>query len=473
MFIGRQEELKELKRIAGLPKASLVVCCGRRRIGKSTLIEHFAKEYADFYEFQGLAPHDQIDNQDLLENFSQQLAAQLNLPQMGFSNWHDAFSLLGKFTESKHVLIFLDEISWMAADTPDFAGQLKIAWDTIFKKNPRLMLVVCGSVSSWIDKNILNSADFMGRISLSLNLKELSLPECNAFWGMSQSHTSALEKCRILSITGGVPKYLEEIDITASAESNITNLCFRESGFLFNEFDKIFNDIFNRRSETYKKVINKLTDGAKSFKQICQALKVDPNGAISDYLNDLITSGFITRDYTYSPKTGKRTKFSRFRLKDNNIRFYLKYIEPKKEKIANGLFNNTQAGDILAFETIMGLQFENLILSNLNEIIHILNINPTRVISASSYFQNKTLRQLACQIDLLIDTQYTIYICEIKCRNKISKKVIEEVRQKGERLKIDRNKSIRYVLIHTGALAPDMEKSEFDAIISFDDLLKY
>jgi hypothetical protein len=90
----------------------------------------------------------------------------------------------------------------MASRDKDFVGQLKIAWDTRFKKNRRLILVLCGSVSSWIDKNILNSADFLGRVSLSLDLRELPLDKCNDFFGevggVAGRRMRTLERSRVL-----------------------------------------------------------------------------------------------------------------------------------------------------------------------------------------------------------------------------------------------------------------------------------
>jgi uncharacterized protein len=106
------------------------------------------------------------------------------------------------------VLLFFDEISWMGSKDPTFLGKRKNAWDLQFKKNDRLVFVVCGSASSWIEENLLSSTGFVGRISYRLTLEELPLPDCNRFWPDS---IATYEKFKILSVTGGVPKYLEEI----------------------------------------------------------------------------------------------------------------------------------------------------------------------------------------------------------------------------------------------------------------------
>jgi uncharacterized protein len=476
-FIGRDTELAQLRRTARLSKAGLIVCRGRRRIGKSTLIEHFAAELEHFYEFQGLAPREEIGNQHQLENFGRQLAEQHSLPALRLQNWHEAFALLARLTEGQRALIILDEISWMASRDKDFVGQLKIAWDTRFKKNRRLLLVLCGSVSSWIDKNILNSADFLGRVSLSLELRELPLDKCNEFvseiGGAAGRRMSTLERSRILCVTGGVPRYLEEIEYGATAERNIIDLCFTRGGLLVDEFDKIFNDIFSARAATYRQMVATLTDGPRTFSEICAALGVAPSGVLSEYLEDLETAGFLQRDYVYSLATGKRGKLSRYRLKDNYLRFYLKYIEPVREKIESGILDSDSVRSFATFDAIMGLQFENLVLNNIPLVLKGLRINLTHVRSASPYFQNETRRGEACQVDLLIDTKYAVYLCEIKFRTKLNSSIVDEVAEKAKRLKIDRGKSLRRVLIYMGELAPGLEASgAFDLLIPFEQFLR-
>jgi len=476
-FVGRDTELAQLRRTARLAKAGLIVCRGRRRIGKSTLIEHFAhEEFEHFYEFQGLAPREALDNRHQLENFSRQLAEQHRLPPLRLQSWHEAFALLARLTEGQRALIFLDEISWMASRDQDFVGQLKIAWDTRFKKNRGLIVVLCGSVSSWIDKNILNSADFLGRVSLSLDLHELPLDQCSAFFsevgGTAGKRMSILERARILCVTGGMPRYLEEIEYGATAERNIIDLCFSRGGFLVDEFDKIFNDIFSVRATTYRRIVGTLTDGSRTFSDICAELGVAPSGVFSEYLEDLETAGFVQRDYVYSLATGKRSKLSHYRLKDNYLRFYLKYIADAREKIDAGIFDFEGVRSLAAFDAIMGLQFQNLVLNNIPLILETLKVNLSHLRSASPYFQNQTRRQKGCQIDLLIDTKYAVYLCEIKLRTKLPSSIVDEVAQKAARLKVDRTKSLRRVLIYLGELAPGIEDSgAFDHLIPFERFL--
>lgn len=470
MFLGREIELKALGRLKKLDKASLVVCRGRRRIGKSTLIEHFSKDL-NFLEFQGLPPAEGQVRTAQLDHFSKQLSVNLNLPNMNFSNWSDAFTFLSSQIPKKRTLILLDEISWMSKSEPNFTGYLKIAWDTYFKKHKNLILVLCGSVSSWIDQNILNSTGMMGRVSLTLSPQELSLSDCNRYWN-KKPKVSSFEKLKVLSVIGGVPKYLEEIDTSSSAEENIAALCFNPTGFLFDEFNMIFNDIFSRKSATYKKIVLSLVDGRKSLSEICDINNIDNNGTYSNYLSDLESSGFVTRDYIYSVKTAKQSKASYYRLKDNYLRFYLKYIEPRKDQLRKNIYNTNDVEQFLSFDSIMGLQFENLVMSNLNAVIEKIGIGRNSILSASPYFQKKTLRLEALQIDLLIQTKNSLYICEMKFTKKVHASVIDELLLKSKRLKSPKHFSHRYILIYTGELEnKSLQEEFFDRLIYFPDML--
>lgn len=469
MFVGRDYELDLLKNCLKKNTASLVVCRGRRRIGKSTLIQEFAKKNK-FYELYGLAPREGITNADQLRHFGELVGNFFNIPPMNFKNWNDAFSTLAGFTERGRVIILLDEISWMGSKDKDFAGKLKGIWDTKFKKNKKLILILCGSVTSWIDKNILNDKGFVGRVSLTISLDELPLSHSNAFFNNNKG-ISAYEKFKLFCVTGGVPRYLEEIIPTQSAEKNIQRMCFIKEGFLFSEFDKIFRDIFEKKADTFKKIVTCLAEGAAESGKIAEKTGVKPTGGFSNNLEILERSGFISRDYSWSI-TGKTGRRSKYRLKDNYLRFYLKYIEPVKEKIEKDLYRDIYLENMKGWETIMGLQFENLVLSNLNLLIKKLNIPPESIVSAAPYFQKKTLRKEACQVDLLIHTRYAAYICEIKYQSRIGSRVIKDINEKIIKLKLPKNLSVRPVLIYMGELSEKVKVSNiFNQYLPFEQML--
>lgn len=469
MFVGREYETKLLREFSRRRTAGLVVCRGRRRIGKSTLIEEFGQG-KKFYEFYGLAPRDGIDNKHQLKHFGELMGEAFELPPMRFENWHDALSTLAGLTVKGKVIILLDELSWMASGDKDFAGKLKGVWDTKFKKNNRLVLILCGSVTSWIDKNILNDKGFMGRVSLTITLDELSLYHSNKFWS-GAGYIASAEKLRMLCVTGGIPRYLEEIRPDQTAEQNIKRMCFSPEGLLFTEFDKIFLDIFMSRATTFKRIVEALSGAPMEPGDLCRALGVNPTGGISEMLSILVATGMIARDYAWST-SGKKTALSKYRIRDNYLRFYIRYIDCQKDKIKQGLYRDVHLDNLVHWNTVIGYQFENLILNNIGAIIRRLDISPESIISASPYFQRKTARYDACQIDLLIHTKNTLYVCEIKFRKNITTAVIDEVLNKIEKLPRRTRYSIRPILIYDGELAPGIKQSDlFCQIIPAADML--
>lgn len=219
MFIGREDDIQGLMDLWKKNTASLVTCRGRRRIGKSTLIEEFAaRSKVKFIEIVGEAPRPGMTNDDQLASFGKQLSAQTGLPRTAPPrDWFEAFLRLDAAVGAARTIVFLDEISWMGQYDKDFAGELKTAWDTKFKKHPKLILVLCGSVSTWIEANILNNTGFAGRASQNLVIGELPIDRCREFWGKAAGRIAPREILDVLSVTGGVPRYLEEIDPSLSA----------------------------------------------------------------------------------------------------------------------------------------------------------------------------------------------------------------------------------------------------------------
>lgn len=474
LFIGRKQELEDLRRYLKKNTASLIVVKGRRRIGKSRLIEEFAKT-SRFYEFSGLVPTEKTTRQTQMNDFASQLGLALDIPGIKADDWNTLFLLLAKHTRRGRAVILLDEISWMGSADPDFLGKLKNAWDLHFKKNPNLILIICGSASAWINKNILSSTAFMGRVSYTLTLDELPLSDCAAFWNSVGSRFSSYDKFKILSITGGIPRYLEEIQTQYSAEENIRDLCFKKGGFLTHEFSDIFSDLFGKRSEKYRGIIRLLIQGSLEYGEICEKLGVSKSGLMSEYLNDLIMSGFISRDHTWNPKTGiSAPLLFKYRLRDNYLRFYLKYIENKLPEIDRGVYQLKSLSDLQAWAAIMGLQFENLVLNNRAFIHKCLKLSAADIVLENPYFQHSKSRQPGCQIDYMIQTRTNIiYVCEIKfSRNEIKKDIIKEVKSKINALAIPRGFSCCPVLIHVNGVSDNVvDEAYFTEIIDFGDIL--
>lgn len=474
-FIGRKAELTSLNDLLTKKTSSLVVIKGRRRIGKSRLIEEFAKK-GMFYHFSGLAPVQGITAQDQRNEFALQLSQQTNLPELQqVDDWTKLFSLLADKCKSGRMIILFDEISWMAQDDPSFLSKLKNAWDMHFKNNPRLILILCGSVSTWIEKNIINSTGYFGRISIDLTLGELSLRECNELLESLGFRRSALEKLIILSMTGGVPWYLEQVNPSRSAPENIQALCFQKNALFTKEYTHIFHDLFGKRSSIYQKITSALINEDLDYASLANKLEYAKSSALSEYLSDLVLSGYIIQYNTWSFKTtNSLPKIMKYRLSDNFLRFYFRYMKNKLKMINDGNYANVSPTSLPGWNSMLGIQFENLVLKNRGLIHEALAINPADIITSGPYFQRKTAKQQGCQIDYLIQTKYkTLLACEIKfSQNSIPVNVIHNMKEKINNLSLPRGFAVAPILIHAGEVSDSLYEADYFAnIIDFEKFL--
>jgi uncharacterized protein len=168
--------------------------------------------------------------------------------------------------------------------------------------------------------------------------------------------------------------------------------------------------------------------------------------------------------------TGKtRSRDPRYRIADNYLRFYLRYIAPAHERGIKGFYQRVPVETLEAWNTIKGNQFETLVLESLHQVFECLGLRNRAVLHAGTYAQGETRRRRVCQIDLLIHTRQAIYVCEMKFRSYIGSEVIEEVREKVAKLKLPKGQTVRTVLIHSCELDPSIEPSDyFDFIIDAD-----
>ncbi len=469
-FIGRKRQMQGLNQLRKNQHASLVVLRGRRRIGKTRLAQEFGQLFKHRYFFSGLAPEKGITAVDQRKEFLRQMYEQ-RIPCFPSDDWGDLFTQLATHCLKGDLLIVFDEITWMYLDDPTFLPKLKNAWDLQFKQNDQLIFIISGSNSAWIKQHILGSTGFYGRISYRSKLEELSLHQCNEFWGQARDKISSFEKLKILSVTGGIPRYLEEINPKQTAEDNILRLCYQPEGLLFNEFDDLFKDLFSRRDEYYKDITKVLVDGHTNVEAIAQSLHRKKGGDLSKALEELTEDGFVERFYSWDVKKGVfLSKNSQYRITDNYFRFYVKYILPFKARIEMGEMETLPLG----WEGIVGLQFENLLIKNKKSLHRKLNIPVNEIVFANPYFQRETKTTQSCQIDYMVQTRFNVlYICEIKfSKHELSPTVINEIEKKITRLQIPKGFSVRPVLVHVNGVSFDIIARDYFAdIVDFGDLL--
>ena len=463
MFYGRKEQLERFMGLWRKPVPSLVVCRGRRRIGKSTLVKEFSRQSGGIYlKLEGLAPEPHITNAKQLAAFREQLAAQTgrNVPHL--KNWSAAFRELdAALAPDGRKVVLLDEVSWMGSRDRAFAAKLKVAWDNLFHERNDLVMFVCGSVSTWIKKNILASKGFVGRITLDTVVPELPFSECAKFWRGKAGRIDPRDMLDVLSVTGGVPRYLEEIDPSLTADENIRRTCFLPDGYLFREFTELFNDVISRTAPLKRRILEVLSKGHMSGCELAEKLGINRNGHLSNIMGELETAGFVAKANGLNPETGRRSRVDQYRIKDNYTRFFLRYVAPRIPEIEAGVFTFAGVELLPGWDAMMGLQFENLVLNNFAALVPLLNLQGKLVVSAAPFRCVRSSRGGGVQVDLLIQTEGTAYIVEIKrSRGDLGVEVADEIRRKVERLPVRPGVSVRTALVYDGHLTRGLEASD-------------
>ena len=332
--------------------------------------------------------------------------------------------------------------------------------------------IVAGSVSAWIKRNIQKSKGYVGRISLDFTLPELTPAQCLGFWGRKADRTATGDILDVLAVTGGVPKYLNEIDPSLSPDENIRRLCYDPDGYLFKDFDRIFDDIFGGSIPAKKRILTMLAERPASVSELAEEVGSDPNGHLSENLAELVEAGFISGSTGKNPVTGKTVREIRYRLKDNYTRFYLRYILPRKEAIANGFYQYIPLEQLPGWDTIMGLQFENLVLNNIASLAPLVGLIGKNVESAAPYFKSGRKTGLGVQIDYLVQLPKCTYVIEIKRKRRITASIEDEMQEKLNRLKLPRNRSVKLVLVYAGELDLSVrENGFFDYLVPAEQLL--
>ena len=409
-LIGRLEEKKILESALLSPKAEMVSLLGRRRVGKTFLVKSVYRDQLDF-EFTGIQ---HATRREQLRNFMLQIskASQGSFPLTEPKDWLEAFYLLTKFLEMKKkpekMVVFLDELPWMATHNSGFLKGLSYFWNSWAVDQP-VVVVICGSAASWMIKKVVHhKGGLHNRITKRIFLKPFNLAETEHFLKEKNLHFDRYQMLHLYMAMGGVPHYLEEITAGKSAAQNISQICFSENGLLRDEFSKLYASLFEN-SEAHVKVVRALAGRLKGLTrtEIVQASRPPEGGGATTVIEELLHAGFISM---YQP-SGKKKKDSLYRLTDEYSLFYVRFIE-----------NNSSQGEAVwqqisqtqAYISWAGYAFESICLKHLPQIKKALGISGVYS-TASSFIKKGNEEEAGIQFDLLIDrNDHVINICEIK-----------------------------------------------------------
>ncbi len=477
-FVGRKQELKQLQDLFERGDARVAVIKGRRRVGKSALVREFAKDKR-LLMVSGEIPSEDTSAQGEKDHFFQTMCRQLDIPFTPLPQWRNIFWAISDAINAKFkdepIVIFLDEISWISTKDSSFIPALKVWWDTDLCVMNNLMLIFCGSISTWIEKNIIMSTAFYGRMSMRYTLDSLMIPASARFLRCMGFEGDYQDIYRILSFTGGVPFYLEQINPKLTAKENMKEICFKGNGVLVTEFDMIFHDLFNGEAMVHKKILEILGGGRKLFSVIKKEYGDISDEELKKYLDNLYICGFVARYGQYSLHTGKEFVEKVYGLCDPYVNFYLRYIEPRRSQIEGDQYDLDSDPEMAGLDGIIGLAVEMLLIKNNSLIFKAVGAKHSMDYVYGPHHQKATPKRKGCQIDYLIkDNDNHIYLCEFKfSKNPVDKNVIDAVKEKINRLDAPEGTCFLPVLFHVGGVTKELKDSKFFyRIIDINDFVK-
>jgi uncharacterized protein len=408
-LIGREKEQQILSTALQSEEAELIAVYGRRRVGKTFLIREF---YQESIVFEFIGQHD-TPLKEQLENFNKKLDIHLDstFPSIAPQKWSEAFDRLKIYLtpllKQQKTVIFFDEFPWIDTPKSGFLNAFDYFWNDWASKYSNLKIVICGSAASWIIKKVIqNRGGLHNRVTQRIRLLPFTLRETETFL---QNRNIFLDRYQILQLYmafGGVPHYLKEIKKGQSIAQTINELCFYEGSFLRDEFENLYQSLFTNY-EIHLKIVRLLAQKniGLSRNEIISELQISSGGTVSQMLEELTQSGFVT---PYIP-FGKTQKDIVYKLSDEYSLFYLKFIEKRKYK-GDDIWN--QLAESNSYRSWCGFAFESLCHKHTSQLKKAMSI--AGIYTEISFWRYKD-ENYGTQIDLLIDRKdNVINICEMK-----------------------------------------------------------
>lgn len=410
-LIGRQSEQALLQECLASGRSEFVVVYGRRRIGKTFLVRRFFK---DKYAFSFVGMHN-ADKELQLAEFAKALQRYSQLPLAPtLKNWTDAFHCLQKMLEAVKdkgkKVIFLDEMPWMETPKSDFVSALENFWNGWAAMRDDIMLVACGSATSWmVDKLLHNQGGLFNRITCKIYLCPFLLREVEEYLDSKGFNWNRYQIAQAYMILGGVPFYLSLLNPRQSLLANIDELFFSgHQAMLSAEYNELYATLF-KRPENYLMVIKVLAERKEGFSRQELAERTKLSGAaLTKVLSDLELCDFIL---VYA-RFGNKKNNAIYRIKDFYTLFYYKYVEGQNTQDPLRWTHLSSSQQVVSWQ---GFSFELLCLLHLEQIKKTLGID--RILNDSSAWRSRQSDRNT-QIDLVINrADHNINLCEMKFAN--------------------------------------------------------
>ena len=401
-----------MRELLDSPESEFLAVYGRRRVGKTFLIERFYAEQMVFSVTGINQPRKRFQLDNFMDALNRLVPEDQRIEETPTS-WLLAFRHLRDHLESivndNKKVIFIDELPWLATRGSAFLSALENFWNGWASKRNDILLVVCGSAASWMIKNVVrNRGGLHNRITRRMRLMPFDLYETEQFLQKRGVQLERYDVLQLYMVMGGIPHYLKEVRRGQSATQAIDSICFTRDGLLQSEFADLYAGLFSR-PELYIEIVRQLAANPSGLTrtELLRRTKLSSGGSTSRIFDALEESGFIHRYYP----VGKNSKNGIYKLSDFYSAFYLKFVVKSR---ATGVGTWIKLSRTSSWRAWSGYAFERLCLAHLPQIERGLGISGIFT-EASTWYRKGTNDTARAQIDLVIvRSDRTISLCEMK-----------------------------------------------------------
>ena len=469
-LIAREQECARLQKCLESDRSELVTIYGRRRVGKTYLVDEFFNQK---YDFTCVGVH-RGTKAVQLRNFAKQLKRAMGTKTMPkFADWMDAFDAmedyLASLPEGRKKVVFIDEMPWMDSGKSDFVMALENFWNGWAARRRDIVMIATGSASSWmVEKIEENEGGLHARVTCRLHLKQFSLGETEEYLRSRGCRWDRYQMMQCYMVMGGVPYYLSLLDVKQSVAQNIDRLFFEEKAELKNEFDDLYNALF-KYAERYISIVTMLYDNRKGLtREEINRLYAYPDDNLTKIIRNLVQCDFVKETAQYN----KGEKAILYRLTDFFTIFHLKFMKENLSGNETWWQDNMQSAQVLAW---CGLAFERICEGHIRQMKRALGISGIAT-ETSAWRKAKDSAGKGAQIDLIIKrADRTIHLCEMKfSTNKFTISDAYEDDLRERQAVFEQTEKAREAVVHTFVttygVKDGMHRSIVHSEVTMDDL---
>ncbi|MBE6422071.1 ATP-binding protein [Succinivibrio dextrinosolvens] len=325
-FVARLDEMSTLENEYRRHSASFVVVYGRRRVGKTELIRHFIKEKPSLY-FLASEESESLNR----ESFKRHAADYLNddlLREAAIERWELIFERLVSSSDSKRLVIVIDEFQYIGKNNPAFLSVFQGIWDNLLSKN-NVMIILCGSLVSMMISQTLNyDAPLYGRSTAQIHLRPIKFEYYNEFFDSQYSEEELVKR---YSLTGGVPKYIEMFQNSSDLNRAIQESLLNVSSYLYDEPNFLLQKEVSEIG-SYFSILRTIAEGNHKVSSIA-ALVQQKQTNLPRYLKVLVDLDLLEREVPVTENNPDKSKKGQYQIQDNFLRFWFKFIYPNRSYV--------------------------------------------------------------------------------------------------------------------------------------------